>query len=92
MQVDGELQTSRSVGEQMNNRYYQGFVRGSLRIVREEGLAGLMRGAVPGTLRDATYSGMRIVSAFDSIRENPSTVSFCLLVSVRTIQKPLGWW
>ena len=61
MQVDGELQAMRSVTEQMQNRYYQGFVRGSFRIVREEGLAGLMRGAVPGTLRDATYSGMRIV-------------------------------
>ncbi|CAF3803373.1 unnamed protein product [Adineta steineri] len=60
MQVDGELQTTRNVGEQMQNRYYKGLVRGSLRIVREEGLAGLMRGAVPGTLRDATYSGMRI--------------------------------
>ncbi|CAF1084619.1 unnamed protein product [Rotaria sp. Silwood1] len=60
MQVDGELQKTRSVGEQMHNRYYQGFIRGTLRIVREEGLAGLMRGAVPGTLRDATYSGMRI--------------------------------
>ena len=65
MQVDGELKTTRSVGEQMHNRYYQGFVRGSLRIVREEGLAGLMRGAVPGTLRDATYSGMRIVSVHE---------------------------
>jgi hypothetical protein len=62
MQVDGELQAGQSVGEQMQNRYYKGFVRGSLRIVREEGLAGLMKGAVPGTLRDATYSGMRIVS------------------------------
>lgn len=66
MQVDGELQSSRNVGEQMQNRYYQGFVRGSLRIVREEGLAGLMRGAVPGTLRDASYSGMRIVSLVQS--------------------------
>jgi hypothetical protein len=63
MQVDGELQATRSVGEQMQNRYYKGLVRGSLRIVREEGLAGLMRGAVPGTLRDVTYSGMRIVSS-----------------------------
>jgi hypothetical protein len=62
MQVDGELQAGRSVGEQMQSRYYQGLVRGSIRIVREEGLAGLMRGAVPGTLRDMTYSGMRIVS------------------------------
>lgn len=62
MQVDGELQTTRSVGEQMQNRYYKGFVRGSLRIMREEGFTGLMRGAVPGTLRDASYSGMRIVS------------------------------
>jgi hypothetical protein len=62
MQVDGELQAGRSVGEQMQNRYYKGLVRGSLRIIREEGLAGLMRGAVPGTLRDVTYSGMRIVS------------------------------
>ncbi len=62
MQVDGELQAGRSVGEQMQSRYYQGLVRGSLRIVREEGLRGLMRGAVPGTLRDVTYSGMRIVS------------------------------
>lgn len=65
MQVDGELQTSRSVGEQMQNRYYQGLVRGSMRIIREEGLAGLMRGAVPGTLRDLTYSGMRIVSSIE---------------------------
>jgi hypothetical protein len=64
MQVDGELQKSGSVGEQMQNRYYKGFVRGSLRIIREEGLAGLMRGAVPGTLRDASYSGLRIVSTY----------------------------
>jgi hypothetical protein len=62
MQVDGELQAARSVGEQMQNRYYQGFIRGSLRIVREEGLAGLMRGALPGTIKDASYAGMRIVS------------------------------
>ena len=62
MQVDGELQAAKNLGEQMQNRYYQGFVRGSLRIIREEGFAGLMRGGVPGTLRDATYSGMRIVS------------------------------
>lgn len=62
MQVDGELQAAKNVGEQMQNRYYQGFIRGSLRIIREEGFAGLMRGGVPGTLRDATYSGMRIVS------------------------------
>jgi hypothetical protein len=62
MQVDGELQTSRNVGEQMQNRYYKGMVRGTLRIVSEEGFAGLMRGAVPGTLRDVTYSGVRIVS------------------------------
>lgn len=64
MQVDGELQKAGSVSQQMSNRYYQGFIRGSLRIIREEGLAGLMRGAVPGTLRDASYSGMRIVSSF----------------------------
>jgi len=62
MQVDGELQKTGSVGEQMQNRYYKGFIRGSLRVIREEGFAGLMRGAVPGTLRDVTYSGMRIVS------------------------------
>jgi hypothetical protein len=62
MQVDGELQAARSVGEQMQNRYYQGFIRGSLRIIHDEGLAGLMRGVVPGTLRDVTYSGVRIVS------------------------------
>lgn len=62
MQVDGELQKSHSVGEQMQNRYYKGFVRGSLRIMKEEGFVGLMRGAVPGTLRDVTYSGMRIVN------------------------------
>ena len=63
MQVDGELQSSRSVTEQIHNRYYQGLVRGSIRIVREEGFRGLMRGAVPGTLRDLGYSGMRIVSS-----------------------------
>lgn len=62
MQVDGELQKTQSVGEQMQNRYYKGFVRGSLRIMREEGFTGLMRGAVPGTLRDVSYSGMRIVT------------------------------
>lgn len=60
MQVDGELKKTQNVGEQMQNRYYKGFVRGSLRIMREEGFSGLMRGAVPGTLRDVTYSGMRI--------------------------------
>lgn len=64
MQVDGELHKANSLGEQMHSRYYQGFVRGTIRIVREEGFAGLMRGAVPGTLRDATYSGMRIVCTF----------------------------
>jgi hypothetical protein len=68
MQIDGELQKTRNVGEQMQNRYYQGFIRGSFRIVREEGLTGLMRGAVPGTLRDASYSGMRIVCIFDVIQ------------------------
>lgn len=62
MQVDGELQKTQSVGEQMQNRYYKGFVRGSIRIMREEGFKGLMRGAVPGTLRDVSYSGMRIVT------------------------------
>lgn len=62
MQVDGELKKTHNVGEQMQNRYYKGFIRGSLRIVQDEGLAGLMRGAVPGTLRDVTYSGMRIVN------------------------------
>lgn len=61
MQVDGELQKTQTVGEQMQNRYYKGFVRGSIRIMQDEGFAGLMRGAVPGTLRDVTYSGMRIV-------------------------------
>ncbi|KAJ6645622.1 Mitochondrial substrate carrier family protein ucpB [Pseudolycoriella hygida] len=60
MQVDGELQKSQSVGQQMQNRYYKGLVRGSIRIIQEEGLRGLMRGAVPGTLRDVTYSGTRI--------------------------------
>ena len=68
MQVDGELRTTHSVDEQMHNRYYQGFIRGSIRIIREEGLAGLMRGAVPGTLRDVTYSGMRIVSIITLLR------------------------
>lgn len=61
MQVDGELQKTQSVGQQMQNRYYKGFVRGSIRIVQDEGFSGLMRGALPGTLRDVTYSGMRIV-------------------------------
>lgn len=65
MQVDGELEKTTTVGEQMQNRYYKGFVRGSVRIMQEEGFTGLMRGAVPGTLRDLTYSGMRIVILFD---------------------------
>lgn len=50
MQVDGELQKTTGVGEQMQNRYYKGIVRGSVRIIQEEGFTGLMRGAVPGTM------------------------------------------
>ncbi len=95
MQVDGELQKAGSVGEQMQNRYYKGFVRGSLRIIREEGLAGMMRGAVPGTLRDATYSGMRIVSISLSDTNrlfNNENCSYFKIVSVRAVQKLIRWW
>lgn len=76
MQVDGELQAARNVGEQMQNRYYQGFVRGSLRIIREEGLRGMMNGAVPGTLRDATYSGLRIVRKLDRLSSSFTLLYF----------------
>ncbi len=57
-------QAGRSVGEQMQNHYYQSLVPGSLRIVREEGLTGFMWGAVPGTLRNAIYSDVQIVTTW----------------------------
>ncbi|EFA80058.1 mitochondrial substrate carrier family protein [Heterostelium album PN500] len=39
---------------------YRGFVRGTIQIVRQEGIAGLYKGLSPSLLREATYSTLRM--------------------------------
>lgn len=48
-------------------KHYNGFVRGTLRIVMDEGIAGLYKGLGPSVLREATYSTLRM-GGYDVIK------------------------
>nr|XP_006824534.1 PREDICTED: mitochondrial substrate carrier family protein ucpB-like [Saccoglossus kowalevskii] len=68
MQLEGELAAQKGKGVAvLKNRYYDGFIKGGIRIVQDEGIRGLYKGVVPSLLREATYSTIRI-GAYEPIK------------------------
>ncbi|XP_070558897.1 mitochondrial substrate carrier family protein ucpB-like [Ptychodera flava] len=66
MQLEGELATKRGVAI-LKNRYYDGFIKGGIRIVKDEGIGGLYKGVVPSLIREGTYSTIRL-GAYEPIK------------------------
>lgn len=64
LQLDNQLAGTKNI---FANRYYNGFFRGGLLIVKEEGIAGLYKGVVPSVLRDGTYSTFRL-GAYEPVK------------------------
>ena len=64
MQLEGELKPSTP----LHKRYYKGFVRGSFRILLDEGPRGLLKGVTASLLREFFYGGIRL-GAYEPIKE-----------------------
>jgi len=61
LQLQGEL-------SKQKEQHYKGFLRGSIQIVRDEGLVGLYKGLAASVLREATYSTLRM-GGYDLVKE-----------------------
>lgn len=59
MQLENELVVHEGLSA-IKNRYYDGFVKGGSRIVRNEGIGGLYKGLLPSLMREGSYSTIRL--------------------------------
>nr|XP_011455448.3 mitochondrial substrate carrier family protein ucpB [Crassostrea gigas] len=59
MQLENELIVHEGLSA-IKNRYYDGFVKGGARIVRDEGVGGLYKGLLPSLMREGSYSTIRL--------------------------------
>ncbi|XP_002741139.1 mitochondrial substrate carrier family protein ucpB-like [Saccoglossus kowalevskii] len=68
MQLEGELAAQKGKGVAvLKNRYYDGFIKGGIKVVQDEGIRGLYKGVLPSLLREGTYSTIRI-GAYEPIK------------------------
>ncbi|XP_020895834.1 mitochondrial substrate carrier family protein ucpB isoform X2 [Exaiptasia diaphana] len=67
MQLDNELNSRHAGNNIFKNRYYKGFLRGGIRIFKDEGITGLYKGLFPSLLREASYSTIRL-GAYEPIK------------------------
>ncbi|XP_013388976.1 mitochondrial substrate carrier family protein ucpB-like [Lingula anatina] len=58
MQLDNEL--TKGGGSVFKDRYYQGFLKGGVRIVHDEGVRGLYKGLPASLMREGSYSTIRL--------------------------------
>ncbi|XP_061193266.1 mitochondrial substrate carrier family protein ucpB-like isoform X2 [Saccostrea echinata] len=58
MQLENELSVHKGL-EAIRNRYYDGFIKGGARIVKDEGVGGLYKGLFPSLIREGSYSTIR---------------------------------
>ncbi|XP_033746008.1 mitochondrial substrate carrier family protein ucpB-like [Pecten maximus] len=66
MQLENELASQKGI-EILRNRYYDGFIKGGVRIVSDEGVRGLYKGVVPSLMREGSYSTIRI-GAYEPVK------------------------
>ncbi|OWF34706.1 mitochondrial substrate carrier family protein ucpB-like [Mizuhopecten yessoensis] len=66
MQLENELASQKGI-DVLRNRYYDGFVKGGVRIVRDEGPRGLYKGLVPSLMREGSYSTIRM-GAYEPVK------------------------
>lgn len=66
MQLENELTRQKGLSV-LQNRYYDGFVKGAHQIYKDEGIRGLYKGLFPSLLREAIYSGIRL-GAYEPIK------------------------
>ncbi|KAK3102440.1 hypothetical protein FSP39_011400 [Pinctada imbricata] len=59
MQLENELVKQKGL-DVIRNRYYDGFLKGGLQIVRDEGVLGLYKGLLPSLMREGSYSTIRM--------------------------------
>ncbi|XP_069142036.1 mitochondrial substrate carrier family protein ucpB-like isoform X2 [Argopecten irradians] len=66
MQLENELASQKGI-EVLKNRYYDGFIKGGVRIVKDEGIRGLYKGVVPSLMREGSYSTIRM-GAYEPVK------------------------
>ncbi|XP_060069210.1 mitochondrial substrate carrier family protein ucpB-like [Ylistrum balloti] len=66
MQLENELATQKGI-QVLKNRYYDGFLKGGVRIVSDEGIRGLYKGIVPSLMREGSYSTIRM-GAYEPVK------------------------
>jgi len=66
--IKTRLQLQGQLSKHQHDAHYKGFVRGSMQIVRDEGIRGLYKGLSPSVLREATYSTLRM-GGYDVVKE-----------------------
>lgn len=59
MQLENEMTQQKGLSH-FNNRYYDGLIKGSGTIIRDEGITGLYKGLFPSLLREGSYSTIRL--------------------------------
>lgn len=64
LQLDNQLSRNANI---FTNRYYKGFFRGGLLIVKDEGIAGLYKGVVASVMREGIYSTIRL-GAYEPVK------------------------
>ncbi|XP_064651776.1 mitochondrial substrate carrier family protein ucpB-like [Lineus longissimus] len=68
MQLDQELSSENKISEILKGRYYRGILRGGVKIVRDEGLAGLYKGLPASLMREGSYSTIRL-GAYEPLKQ-----------------------
>jgi len=64
LQLDNQLSDKKNI---FADRYYRGFVRGSIQIIKDEGFNGLSKGVKASVLREGIYSTFRL-GAYEPVK------------------------